>query len=92
VGGAVAESVGWKVLIFFCFPPRFIIALLFYYTMVLIATADSPQVQLKNFDVEVHVWVHGSAAAFGLTLPRSLLSPNYPSLNHRVLTTLRPSV
>ncbi len=50
------------------------------------------QVKLKDFDVEVHVWVHNTTAVMGLTLPRAQLAPSLTSLNHRVLTTLRPSV
>jgi hypothetical protein len=50
------------------------------------------QVKLKDFSVEVHVWVHNTTAAIGLTLPRPLLLPPTRKLNHRVLTTLRPSV
>ena len=29
------------------------------------------QVKLKDFDVEVHVWVHNTTAVMGLTLPRA---------------------
>ena len=50
------------------------------------------KVKLKDFAVEVHVWVHTSTAAIGLTLPRTLYSTSAFTLNHRVLTTLRPSV